>query len=132
MRALVLYGEMDLHLGRLETPIRAAVLAAAAARDWWVMTWCKRARNSVYVHDILGTQCHVHRWGNINDSASHALEKINADVKWLKKGTRRDRKVEADGRKPADGMLVSIDGRAAVECERSVGTLFSSERTKAS
>ena len=69
------------------------------------MEWCQDARESIYLH-ILGT--HLYRWPDIGElGSSHAIEKINHNIKQMKQRTRRDPKTLSPV-KSAAGQLTNI------------------------
>jgi hypothetical protein len=105
--SLGMFAELDDMLGYFADEHVAAAVGEAALRfAQEFMDWCPRARRSIYLH-ILG--CHAYRWHRLNDTSSHALELINANVKQLKHFTLRDPKtLDSSTRKDASGSLVSM------------------------
>ncbi len=120
--ALRCYADIDSLVGCVCTTAMQEELATKTAAFALIMVaWVPCARTSVYLHIL---SCHAHRWYNLDDYASYALEKINAQLKVAKKHTRRDKKTPEGASKEAKGSLAYLVRRLNARAQLSKKTML--------
>ncbi len=111
------FAVLDRDLSALASGEDAADVAARAA--WgvralaWVtdfMTWFEPARGWVYLH-IYAT--HLYRWPRVVANSTHAMEKVQAMLKYEKHMVRRDPKTIGNTKGPSGALQRILDRRNA-------------------